>query len=335
MARLTLTEAQSEYLTHCKARDLAPLTVEGRRTTLNQFVSCTGNIQAWHVTPRHVDRLFAQHSWSVGTRNNKLTHLKAFFGWCRARGYMSRDNDPLFGWRVTKVRGPEKMRIPHHEWPRLFQACETPIETATVALGLYLFLRGSELRTIQLKHVHLSDGEIEIYRTKTRDWDVMPISSELSYHLRQHLTWLTEQGVTDPNAYLLPTYTRPLPAKGVPGGGFITGSKRLNPSKPFYHPYRYVQGVLKRAGYPTYTEGEHTLRRSGARAYFDHLAQAGYDGALRRVQSMLGHSSSAMTEIYLGLDLDRKTRNQDIKFKPMFPALDSNVVPIRSGSHGS
>lgn len=335
MARLTLSEARDEYLLHCLARALAPLTVEGRRTTLNQFIHCAGDIQVWHVTPRHVDKLFARHTWSTGTRNNKLTHLKAFFGWCRARGYMSQASDPLFGWRVVKVRGPEKTRVPHEEWPRLFAACETPIETATVALGLYLFLRGSELRTIQLKHVHLSDGEIEIYRTKTKDWDVMPISSELSEYLRAHLTWLTEQGVIDPDAYLLPTYTRPMAAKGVPGGGFITGSKQLNPSKPFYHPYRHVQAVLKRAGYPTFTEGEHTLRRSGARAYFDHLARSGYDGALRRVQSMLGHSSSAMTEVYLGLDLDRKQRNQDIKLKPMFPTPDSNVVPIRSASYGS
>jgi integrase len=335
VARLTVSEAWNEYEVHCVARGLAESTVRGRNTTILQLIDCIGDIQAWNITPRHVDKVFAENQWSVGTRNNKLTHYKAFFGWCRARGYMSQNSDPLFGWRVVKVKQPEKTRIPHHEWARLFTACETQIERGALALGLYLFLRGSELKTIQLKHVHLQDSEIEIYRTKTREWDVMPISAELDTYLRQHLTWLAEQGVSQPEHYLLPTYTKPIPAKGRPRGGFVEGSGQINPNKSLYHPYRYIQNVLQRAGYPTFTEGEHTLRRSGARAYFDHLAANGYDGALRRVQSMLGHSSSMMTEVYLGLDLDRRQRNSDIKGKPMFGVQDANIVPIRGVSNGA
>ena len=333
MARLTLSEAITEYREHCQARGLAEATIRGRTGALRQLVDITGDVIAYNITPQHLDKVFAKHTWSVGTRNNKLTHYKVFFAWCRARGYMPRDSDPTFGWRVKSVRQPDKTRIPHAEWPRLFAACETSTEEITLACGLYLFLRGSELRCIQLKHIYLADSEIEIFRPKTHDWDIMPISAELDYYIRRRLQYLTENGVIDPEAFLICTRTRPQPTKGVQG--FKADTTIINPHKPIEKPFATVQKVLGRAGYPTLNEGEHTLRRSGARAYFDLLVGNGYDGALRRVQSMLGHKNSAMTEIYLGLDLDRRQRNTDIKGRLMFPVPSANVVPIRGVSNGS
>jgi integrase len=300
---------------------------------LRQLVSVNGDLTVYNITPKHLDKVFARHSWQTGTRNNKLTHYKVFFAWCRARGYMQRDNDPAYGWRVKRVVGPEKTRIPFIEWPRLFAACRNSQEETVLACGLYLFLRGSELRCIKLKHIHLSDSEIEVYRPKTRDWDTMPISAELAFYVRKRLTFLTENGIVDPEAYFICTRTRPQPMKGIQG--FKAHTTKLNPNKPIEKPFAVVQAILGRAGYPTENEGEHTLRRSGARAYFDYLAGSGYDGALRRVQSMLGHSNSAMTEVYLGLDLDRRQRNADIKGRLMFPAHDANIVPIRGVSNGS
>jgi extradiol dioxygenase family protein len=41
------------------------------------------------------------------------------------------------------------------------------------------------------------------------------------------------------------------------------------------HPYRVAQRGLKALGYSTLGEGEHTLRRSGARALADRLRAAG------------------------------------------------------------
>lgn len=333
MPRIPLSEAITEYEEHCHARDLAESTIRGRIGALRQLVTANGDMTAYNLTPRHLDKVFAKHTWSVGTRNNKLTHYKVFFAWCRARGYMGRDSDPAFGWRVKRVVGPEKTRIPHAEWPRLFAACKTSTEEITLACGLYLFLRGSELRCIKLKHIHLAESEIEIYRPKTREWDTMPISAELAHYVRLRLTYLAENGIVDPEAFFICTRTRPIPVKGVQG--FKATTTQINPYKPIEKPFAVVQGVLGRSGYPTEHEGEHTLRRSGARAYFDHLVGEGYDGALRRVQSMLGHSSSTMTEVYLGLDLDRRQRNSDIKGRLMFPAQNANVVPLRGVSNGS
>lgn len=327
MARPLLSEAVAEYLEHCTARRLSPRTVETRRSTLNRLVIANKNPYCWSVSQKHVDRVFSTHSWSPATRNSKLSTYIGFFKWCRAKGYMHRDNDPLFGWKSEKLPKQNRLRIPHSEWPRLFDACRHENETMSVALGLYLFLRSNEKSRIRLGDVHLDRGEIDIYRSKTRDFDVMPISSELDGYLRAHLTWLAEQGITDPDYYLMPTRTKPT---NYDGRGFMPDTCQLDPTRAFSRPHLIVQRVLSRAGYKVKNEGGHTLRRSGARAYFDSMVEQGYDGALKRVQAMLGHKNSAMTEVYLGLDLERRRRNESLAGKPMFPVRqDAKVVPIR------
>lgn len=325
--RIQLGEATREYLAHCKARGLAPKTISCRASSLYRLQRTIGDVVLWTVEGRQVDRVFQQHDWSPGTRNQKLTHYKVFFTWARARGYMHRDSNPLFGWRMETLPRPDRLRIPHKDWASLFASCENQIETITVATGLYLFLRASEQQALKIGDVDLARGEIAIYRTKTKDYDHMPISMELDGFLRAHLTWLAEQGISDPNHYLIPTRTKPVHVDGK----FASDTGVLNPLRAVPKIHEVVKPVLERAGYSVDKEGGHTLRRSGARAYFDQLASEGYDGALRRVQAMLGHSHSAMTEQYLGLNLDRRQRNKAISGKPMFPTAETfaNVIPIR------
>lgn len=325
-ARVKLRQAAREYVEHSAAKGLAAGTVKSRQQGMAAMVRVLGDVQVWAMTGQHLDKVFSAHAWSVGTRNMRLAIYKGFFAWCRSRAYLHRDVDPAFGWRYQHVTEQPQLHIPHQEWPKLFGACMDPVETIALATGLYLFLRGSEQRHIQLKHVHLDDGELEIYRPKVRRWDVMPICLELDGYLRQQLTWMASQVNLEPEHYLIPTRFAPRQAQGT----FTAGSGPLNPSKPFCRPYSTVQGPLGRAGYPTAGQGEHTLRRSGARAYFDHLVSSGWDGALKRVQSMLGHKHAAMTERYLGLDLERSQRNQALKGHWMFPAAHhAQVIPIR------
>ena len=327
--KVPLTVALNEYREHMAARGLAPSTVRDRYAGIAQFIKVTGDIYVDNITHKHLDRVFAACHWQPSTRNNRLGQFKAFFAWCRSRKYMARDNDPTFGYRNVKVVDKHRKRVPVLEWEQLFSACVHPLERIVIATGLFLFLRGSEQQGIQLKHVRLDDMEIDIYRRKTREWDTMPISAELAVYLREHLTWLATQGIADPEHYLIPARNRDLDRHPATGK-LIAGTGSLNPERPFIHPHRVVQRVLARAGWEeTLGEGEHTLRRSGARAYFDVLAESGYDGALRRVQAMLGHKSSSMTEVYLGLDLDRRARNEDIKGQPMFPVLSDAAKVVR------
>ena len=326
--KLKLVQAQQEWLTHLTASGASVGTFKAYKGTTDALLRVTGDIYALHVTPQHIDRFFLVHSaWGPSTRNSHLSHIRSFFGFCRARGWMHRDTDPTFGWRKLKVPKPESPRIPVAEWGKLFAATRHPQEGIVLATGLYLFLRASEQKRIQLKHIHLDTQEIEVFRQKTQDWDLMPISAELDGHIRAHLSWMSSQWEPHPDHYLCPSrlanQSRDERAKfNSPGD--------TDPTKPINLPYRTVQRILGRAGYPTEKQGEHTLRRSGARAYFDSLVAQGFDGALRRVQSMLGHESTESTEVYLGLDGDRYARNKDLKGQLMFPgAVATNVVPIR------
>ena len=247
--------------------------------------------------------------------------------------FLPRDSDPTFGWAAIRHTPQDKLRIPLHEWHLVFEACQNEVDSIIVATGFFLFLRGSEQQAIQLKHLHLDRNEIEIYRQKSRAWDTMPISAELGSYLRPYLAWITSQGAYHADSYLIPSKFGARNLKG--SQGWVAGSGGYNFAVPFCRPYDYVNDILGRAGYKTKNEGEHTLRRSGARAYFDSLVAQGYDGALRRVQSMLGHKNAQTTEIYLGLNLDRHKRNSDLRGNLMFPALqDARIVPIRQGFNG-
>lgn len=328
--KITISQAQEQWLKHCEAMRSSEGTIKAYRAAVDCLLKVTGDIYTLHVTQAHVDQVFLSHNWSPNSRNNRLSQLRTFFAFCRNRRYMLRDSDPTFGYRKLKIARPDALRIPVTEWARLFDATRNTQELIVLATGLYLFLRASEQKRIQLKHVHLDTQEIEVFRVKTQDWDRMPISLELDGYIRTHLTTVSQSYKLTPESYLCPAR---IASQERDANSHFTGALILDPSRPVNIPHRVVQNVLARAGYLIEKQGEHTLRRSGARAYFDSLVSTGYDGALRRVQSMLGHELASTTETYLGLHLDRHARNKDLRGQFMFPQLQTaKVVPIRKES---
>lgn len=325
---LRLSEATDAYLTHCRGVGLSHHTIRNIGTTLRQFVGAVGDIQLRHVEPRHVTMMFSGYDWAVSTRNNRVKHLHAFFAWCRAAGHLGLTVNPMFGYRRRPVPDVDRTRIPVSQWGTLLDACHTPHERVQIATGLFLFLRASEQQALKVEHVNLVECEIQIYRSKTGEWDTMPIVSELSPVLRDWLEHYSSRVALKPEHHLIPCVGSPVGRTG--GGRYLPSTGEFIPTKPVRNPHLIVQRVMARCGFPTFWEGEHTLRRSGARAYFDQLVSEGYDGALRRVMTMLGHKQSKTTEVYLGLNIDRHTRNADLKGRPMFPTLtNENVIPLR------
>lgn len=318
------------------ARKMAPATIRNRVSHLLQLQSVIGDIPLNDLQPWHFDQLFQTKNWAASSMNQRLSTYGLFLKWCRGRGFMDGNLDPLVGWRRVKVPEVERIRIPVQQWPSLFEATISPMERMVLASGLYLFLRVSEQQCIQLKHLHLDQPKpmVDIWRPKTKQWDSMPITSELEPFIREQLTWMSSRGHTlTKDSYLIP-YRLKMFDRDEKGARWLPATQWIDPSRPFTHGHRIVQNVLDRVGFRSIKgEGGHTLRRSGARAYFDALSEKGYDGALRRVQSMLGHTSSIHTEIYLGLDVDRASRNEDLAGKPMFPGMNLNgVTRIRRAS---
>jgi integrase len=270
--------------------------------------------------------------YKPNTVNCHLTTLSAFTKWLRSRHYLAGGSDPTANVRAIKAMQRPRTRISPEDFAGFLDACTTPHERIVVALGLYLFIRASEITSITVKDVDLDRQEVLVLVTKSQVVDIMPICQELDAELRRWLTWYTLdiERPLEPDFFLVPQRRRrPLGNTGAgPGGGFLVDRPHQNcvPDRRLQRAHRYVQKPLAAFGVElrdvedkSKMEGVHTLRRSGARALFDQMVDQGsYDGVLRYVSAMLHHKSTVMTEHYLGLDVDVKKRNDLLKGRRMF-----------------
>lgn len=331
-----LSDAIDSYLAFLAARQLAENSIKASTYTLKGALSLWGNLLVKNIEPRHIDILFAAKQWGPRTHNTNLQIVKQFFGWCRNQGYMSADNDPTFGWRNRKVPNDEQLRIPVERFADLLDAATHPRDRAQIAVGLFLFLRGSEAVLLTIENLDFSRHTVDVYRPKTKEYDTLPMCEELEDELLRFLHWYKRKhGPLQPDWYLLPATCH------VSGAGQVNpqirqqvlDDRELRPRNKQTKPYMVAQRAIARLGYDTARTGEHTLRRSGARAYADQLRHTGYDGALLRVASMLGHKDTKQTEHYIGWHLEKQQRNEALAGKSMFDGLISkgqnNVINLR------
>lgn len=334
---IRLSDGIDQYLEWRKG-EVKPNTVKNDTVWLGQFLVHVGNVFVRSVGPRHVETFLTENQdrWSPSTRNLVVTTLKTFFRYCRRHRYMGRDDDPAADYRTRKVPKKEMLRVPVTDFARLLDAAEHPRNRMLIALGLFLFLRASEIQSIKIGDVDLELGQIAITIHKTDDADVMVINEQLDKELRRYLTWYTEKhGPLDPDWYLIASKNtlswRPGPTgKLVPDT--TSGHVKLRPAMPISNPERVIQDALAACGYPTYWQGCHTLRRSGARAFYDELCdRKGDNSALEIVSSMLHHANLVITQRYLGITESRKRRDRCVLDGPMFSAMETqtNVVPLR------
>lgn len=339
MSRSTpLTEAIEQYKLHMEARGLEPRTMKNNLQPVTRGLAEWGNIQTGSITGQHIDRLFRRAQWGPTTRNLYLGSLRGFFTWCRREGHIAKDFDPTAGWSTMRTPRRDRMRLDVSEFPSLLDACRHPRDRYVCALGLYTFLRGGEIATLTVADLNLGDHELTIYRHKTKEQDILPVCTELAQESER---WLSHYRSTT-NRVPLPHYWYLAPSKQPNRTRQNPLTHRievvhdelapLRPEAQMTHPYRAVQRALAGLGWETKGEGEHTLRRSGARALFDELRDQGYDGALMRVSSFLGHKDVKVTQTYLGLNLEKTQRNESFAGKRMFAASgEAAVLPLVRG----
>jgi integrase len=189
---VTMSEAIIEYRNHLRAKDLEPNTVKNALQVVTAGENCWGNIQVSSIKSVHVDRLFAAHEWAPNTRNLYLGNLRKFVAWARHHNYIAKDYDPTFGWRNVKVPNQSKIRLPAEEFYPLMDSAKHPRDRIALALGLFLFVRGSECVRIRIGDVDLKAMTIDIYRVKTKDYDTLPVCEELRIELVRWLNWYRE-----------------------------------------------------------------------------------------------------------------------------------------------
>jgi len=339
---VTLSDTIGEFLTYRRTAGFRPNTLLLNSRSLSLFLREVGNIQARHLDARHGE-LFQAYLMGKGykpnTVNVHLVALSAFTKWLRSRHYLAGASDPTANVRLVGVRAEPRYQMEAKNFAGLLDACTTPHERIIVAMGLYLFVRASEITAVRIKDVSLDKKEIVIHVMKSGIVDVMPICQELDAELRRWLTWYGTdlQRPFEPEFFLIPQFRRrPWGNDGTGrGGGFLIEREFDNcaPDRMLLHAHRYVQKPLRLVGVPmrdiegkSTMEGVHTLRRSGARALFDQMVDEGsYDGVLRYVSAMLHHKSTVMTERYLGLNVDIKKRNDMLKGKVMFSTPETII----------
>lgn len=346
-----LSELIEEVLVMMEAQGATRGTIRSARATYDRFLGEVGNIQLKYLTSRHVDDFFLncqRRGESHNTLNLRRNWLRKLSDLGRRRRFLT--TDPVGHVRPFRGVPKSRLRIPVEKFPALLEAAHDPVERIVIALGLYQFHRGGEIAALRIRDVDLAGPipRISKINFKSKKLDRLPISTELDQELRRwFLAYQEDQGrPLDPEWYLCPARKKPHPVR-LPGGRYtvvypgVGGIYR--PNRPIAQPHNVAKRVLERAGYSvrdevgtSNREGVHTLRRSGARAFYDRLrTDTTHDDANRTVQAMLGHATFATTEVYLGIDIDRSKRDELIAGKPMFPAGDNVILmPHREESTG-
>ena len=317
----TVQQVGQDYLAFLGARGLARSTIVTAQNVINHATRTWGDIEVSDIKPKHIDDFFIGRDWSQGTKNIYLIAIRNFLKYGRTHGYILPDYDPTAGWKTRNVEKREKTWLTLPVLGALMDSTTHARDRAFIALGIYTFMRASEIINLKWRDMDLINNEIHIYRIKTKQADQLPICAELRYEMAAWATYYhNEKGKIDPDWYVVPS-RGPAPMRGVKGQRKLVPTGKPHPLRPTQRigrPQRIVKEAMERLGIANKGDGCHVLRRSGARSLFEELRDQGYDGSARRVQSMLGHASVVTTELYLGIDNERRQRNEAIAGQVMF-----------------
>lgn len=258
-------------------------TVKGADGKLRPMSSQNLNLDG-QVIRGFVDFLIRRRVWSVTTPN------------------------PAAAWRLAKEPRHSYVFIPEDRFPEVINlagaSAAGPVharrDRVRIALGLFSFGRDIELRLATWSQVRrVADGRLNLIlnRPKVHRRDELPSFDLLAEELEDWRTFYQEhmdaRGVRWSEDF-------PIIPKIIPYGHDLIDPDFKGRGELM------IQPILEAMGYPTYKEGTHTLRRSGASAYHHWLTELGYGEPTRIVSSMLGHSDLATTEKYLDFDAARE-----------------------------
>ena len=318
---ILLYAAVNDHLDDLKAKGRTSSTLANHRQALMHGLNAWGNVDCRDIREEHVSAYFTGHDWSAGTQMIYLGALRAFGAYLRRRGIWPRDFDPCEGWTVKGATRVERLWLTVPQMVELMTSEPNERNRALFALGIYTLGRAGEITTLKVGDLDLERNTLVLYRHKTRQWDRLPVCAELGEEMTRWLGhYEAVMGTPDPDWLLVPALG-PQRMTGLPGGRALvpTGEPRLmKPHAQVSKPSALATTALRRIGFRESGNGMHVLRRSSAREMFEQLRADGYDHALRRVASMLGHMHTSETEHYIGVDGERRARDEMLAGKRMF-----------------
>lgn len=333
-----LSDSIEDYLGHLTSRGVSKSHLKSSRSCLRVLLTVVGNILTENVHEGHVDAYFtkASQTRNAASLGTDTAVLGSFFKWAIRTKRAGRSGNPMEDRKAPRRQSRPWRGFHVSKVPGLLDSATHPRDRILLASGVYALGRSIEFTILRIGDVDLESGYIAYTITKTRKSDSIPICEELDEELRRWLTMYAEQcGTLDPNWYLIPAKTPPLPA----GDRKIDPlSAKLIPTRKMGRPYLVARAALTAIGYPVVdgegkplNEGMHTIRRSMARALHDQLREEGDPNPVETVRAMLNHSTEAQTRQYIGLETNRIHRDERVKGRPMFPGLrGGNVSEIET-----
>lgn len=340
----TMTHLADTYLERVRPT-VAPQTLMNIRGPIKKMATewdrtrrAPGKLNAVWLESFLLDLRKGERSKPVGPQayNHKLLFLRKFIEWTMRRpgGPTAAGLLDLFvDMRAKEYKRGNFTRISVPEMHQLINGANCERERFVLALACFTLGRSSELSNVRVRDVSLDTQNIRWYRSKTDNYDDLPIMAPLEHELRR---WLE---------------VYPLKCPSAVHDGRLAGDVYLIPGRQSIGPnclwmphmrasnaslrgtvQRHLKEVLNIQHLKN--EGCHVLRRSGARNLYDQLIATGAEDAIRVVGAMLGHASVRTTEGYLGAEADRRNRDKHLKGSNLLALPTDNVYQLRSVSSG-
>lgn len=287
---ISMADAITEFARYLEVeRNYSRHTLKAYVTDLERFALFVSDIDA----PDQVDHLsirsYLSQLQQEGVRRStvlrKLSSLRSFYKYLRARGYVQADPTLAVGTPREEKRLPQFLELDEVE--ALLNAPDTSnlVGLRDRAILELLYSTGMRISELVALDVEMLDAEDTILRIegKGKKERLVPIGGVAMEALEAYLARRNEWVRTNEQGLFLSEIGTRLTPRGI--------HKRI---------VRYVQmaGITKHVS-------AHTLRHSFA----THMLNAGAD--LRVVQELLGHASLSTTQIYTHITTERLKKVYD------------------------
>jgi site-specific recombinase XerD len=310
----------------CQTECKSPRTVEWYTTFLDRFLGFLERkdypTAVNHVTRKHI-RDFIRYlqvearvprtgtPLSTATIQGYIRTLKAFFSWAIREEYI--DSNPMTAIAMPKSQTKIINTFTEDQIAELSDVClQSSLNGCRDLVIILLFLdsglRVSELVSIDLDDINLSEGHIFIKHGKGQKERIIPVGSIVQKSLWKYINVYRPKPLTDSVTRLFLTST------GLPLSGNAV--------------QQMVRRLARHAGITGVRCSPHTFRHSFAKKYIVN------GGDIFSLQRILGHSSLASVRLYLNLfACDIKKQHQ--RFSPVDRLADSRSIypAIRAGVH--
>ena len=272
----TVWEAFKEFQIEKKILGIEEKTIQNYEQSIKRFM--TGmkwdDIQLMELEQSDIMKFIAnlqEQELSTETINHYLRDLRAFFNWCSQIGYMEKIE-------VKMVKGQEVFKETYTdeelqlllEKPRTDKYCEWR-SWAVINWILATGNREMTICNIKIGDINIVDKEILIRRAKNKKTQIIPMSTELSFILRQFVREFRSDAKEED--YLFCN---------------VAGEKLTEDAlKQSIRDYNYSRGVQR--------SSVHAFRHTFAKLWIRN------NGDVFRLQKMLGHSTLDMTRRYVNL----------------------------------